>query len=70
LFRVAAGRLAHVFEHGRQVAQVQVLAVAVVQAAEQAEDFQVALQGREFEIAVEGVDVGIHRQAQRLARCQ
>ena len=42
------------------------LAVAVVQAAEDAEDFQVALQGHVFEVAVEGVDVRVDRQADLL----
>src|SRR6476469_3217786 len=45
--RVAVAGLAHVVAHRRQVAQVVGLAVAVVQAAENAEDFQVAMQGHE-----------------------
>src|SRR5450830_515706 len=54
---VAAGRLAHVVHHGRQVVQVLRLAVAVVEAAEQAENLQVALQADVLEVLVEGIDV-------------
>src|SRR5450830_91347 len=64
--RVAVGRLAHVIEHGGQVAHVDVLAVAVIEAAEDAQDFQVALQGHEFESAVKCVDVRVDGQAHLL----
>ena len=65
--RVARRDLVRVGEEARQVGAVRGLAVAVLQAREDAEHLQVALQADPFDAAPELAEVGRHRQP-RLAR--
>ena len=59
---VARGHLVRVGEEARQVLAVLRLAVAVLQAAEDAQHLQVALQAHPFELAPELAEVVGHRQ--------
>src|SRR5574343_1924415 len=60
---VAGGGLAGVVDEARQVVDVLVLADAVLEAAEDAEHLEVALQAHQFVLAPEGAEVLAHRQA-------
>src|SRR5574343_1979931 len=60
---VAGGSLAGVVDEARQVLAVFVLAVAVFQAAEDAEHLEVTLQAHQFVLAPEGAEILAHRQA-------
>src|ERR1035441_10768709 len=61
--RIARGDLVRIGEEARQVFAVGGLAVAMLQAREDAEHLQVALQPDPFELAPELPEIGTHRKA-------
>lgn len=69
-FLVTLGGTARVIHHQRQVGQIRVFAVPVIEAGENAEHFQVALQAHEFEIAIKRSMSGLTGKPARLARSQ